>query len=203
MKNRNLWICGVIVLMLCFGANVLFMNTNKNEKKELTPTIDKVRGIAELATLKTRYHNVAKYNDADTVLLFLKNNKKLWIEYEGTVSIGTDISHLNMEIKGDNINVSMPHSKILTNGCSVDEKSLDKKHYYSDKEGFFVSNITSKDEKKAYGEANKSMKKETKKNTMLFVQADERAEELIKNYIKNVGKMNNKNYKVSFTYVDD
>ena len=47
------------------------------------------------------------------------------------------------------------------------------------------------------------MKKETKKNTILFVQADERAKELIENYIKNIEKVNNKKYNVSFEYTDD
>ena len=48
------------------------------------------------------------------------------------------------------------------------------------KRGLFVSDITFEDEKEAYSKANESMKKETKKNKILFVQADERAEELIK-----------------------
>ena len=47
------------------------------------------------------------------------------------------------------------------------------------------------------------MKKETKKNKILFVQADERAEELIKSYINNVGKINNKKYTVTFEYTND
>lgn len=80
---------------------------------------------------------------------------------------------------------------------------MDKDHYYSDKEGLFVSDITFEDEKKAYSKANESMKKETKKNTILFVQADERAKELIENYIKNIEKVNNKKYNVSFEYTDD
>ncbi len=203
MKNKNIWISGVIFLIICFGIGAFINYSNKDEKKDIIPTVDKVQAIAELATLKTRYHNVAKYDDPGTVLLFLKNNKKLWIEYEGTVSIGTDISQLKMKIKGENIKIEMPHAKILQNGCSVDENSLDKDHYYSNKEGFFVDDITEKDEKKAYSEANKAMKKETKKNTMLFVQADERAVELIKNYIKNIEKVNNKKYNVSFEYTDN
>lgn len=202
MKKYIIWICGSITILFCLGFSAFTINSN-NKGEDLTPTIDKVRGIAELATLKTRYHNVAKYNKSETALLFLKNNKKLWIEYEGTINIGTDISQLKMKIKGDNVNISLPHAKILTNGCSVDPKSLDKEHYYSDKQGFLVSDITATDEKEAYSEANKSMKNEAKKNTMLFVQADERVEELIKNYIDSVGKVSNKNYHVSFTFIDN
>ena len=47
------------------------------------------------------------------------------------------------------------------------------------------------------------MKKETKKNKILFVQADERAKELIESYINNVGKINNKKYTVNFEYTND
>ena len=47
------------------------------------------------------------------------------------------------------------------------------------------------------------MEKEAKENRILFVQADERAKELIRNYIENVGKVNNKKYNVSFEYTDN
>ena len=203
MKNKNLWVCGIIVLVLCFGAGILIRHSNENEKKDIIPTVNKLRGIADLATIETTYHNVAKYDNPGTAFLFLKNNKKLWIEYEGTVKIGTDISQLQMEMDGNKIKVTMPHSKILRKGISINADSLDKDHYYSDKEGLFVSDITFEDEKKAYSKANESMKKETKKNTILFVQADERAKELIENYIKNIEKVNNKKYNVSFEYTDD
>jgi len=108
-----------------------------------------------------------------------------------------------MEMDGNKIKVTMPHSKILRKGISINADSLDKDHYYSDKEGLFVSDITFEDEKEAYSKANESMKKETKKNKILFVQADERAEELIKSYINNVGKINNKKYTVTFEYTND
>ena len=186
MKNKNLWVFGIIILVLCFGAGILIRHSNENEKKDIIPTVNKLRGIADLATIETTYHNVAKYDNPGTAFLFLKNNKKLWIEYEGTVKIGTDISQLQMEMDGNKIKVTMPHSKILRKGISINADSLDKDHYYSDKEGLFVSDITFEDEKKAYSKANESMKKETKKNTILFVQADERAKELIENYIKNI-----------------
>lgn len=203
MKNKNLWVFGIIILVLCFGAGILIRHSNENEKKDIIPTVNKLRGIADLATIETTYHNVAKYDNPGTAFLFLKNNKKLWIEYEGTVKIGTDISQLQMEMDGNKIKVTMPHSKILRKGISINADSLDKDHYYSDKEGLFVSNITFEDEKKAYSKANESMKKETKKNKILFVQADERAEELIKSYINNVGKINNKKYTVTFEYTND
>ena len=35
-------------------------------------------------------------------------------EYEGTVKIGTDISQLQMEMDGNKIKVTMPHSKNIT-----------------------------------------------------------------------------------------
>ena len=82
----------------------------------------------------------------------MKNNKKLWIEYEGTVKIGTDISVANGNGWQQN-KVTMPHSKILRKGISINADSLDKDHYYSDKEGLFVSDIISKMKKKAYSKA--------------------------------------------------
>ena len=98
----------------------------------------------------------------------------------------------------------MPHSKILRKGISINVGFIGLKIInYSDKEGLFVSDITFEDEKEAYSKANESMKKETKKNKILFVQADERAEELIKSYINNVGKINNKKYTVTFEYTND
>ena len=175
MKNKNLWVFGIIILVLCFGAGIFIRHSNENEKKDIIPTVNKLRGIADLATIETTYHNVAKYDNPGTAFLFLKNNKKLWIEYEGTVKIGTDISQLQMEMDGNKIKVTMPHSKILRKGISINADSLDKDHYYS----------------------------ETKKNKILFVQADERAEELIKSYINNVGKINNKKYTVTFEYTND
>ena len=74
MKNKNLWVCGIIVLVLFFGAGIFIRHSNENEKKDIIPTVNKLRGIADLATIKTTYHNVAKYNDPGTAFLFLKNN---------------------------------------------------------------------------------------------------------------------------------
>lgn len=47
-----------------------------------------------------------------------------------TVKIGTDISQLQMEMDGNKIKVTMPHSKILRKGISINADSLDKDHYY-------------------------------------------------------------------------
>lgn len=32
MKNKNLWVFGIIILVLCFGAGILIRHSNENEK---------------------------------------------------------------------------------------------------------------------------------------------------------------------------
>ena len=204
MKNKlKIFIILALLFTGCLGIYTYVSFSTKESNEYLIPTIDKVRGIAELATLETKYHDVAKFNKSDTKLFFIKNNKVLWIEYTGTLKIGTDVSKMEMDVKGDDIKIKIPPSKILENGCKVDPESLNAKRFHSKEEGLLVDKINADDEKAALSAAKKSMEKEAKENRILFVQADERAKELIRNYIENVGKVNNKKYNVSFEYTDN
>lgn len=199
MSNKKLWKIGLFFLIVSVLSFGLF---NIYDKKEDTNPLNKnkLRSIAQLATLKTYYHNTTDFEKPGKVFI-LSNKRTEWIEYSGVVEIGTNIAELDMSVKDENVTIKLPHSKIIS--CKIDHESLNKENYYVKYDGFFPEKIDAEDQKEAFEKAETEMKKEAKRNQMLFIQADERAEELLINYVKNIGKSLGKKYKVEIQFIED
>ena len=179
----------------------LFILTGCSSSKSSVPTLVQVRKISNLATLECYYHNVAKSikKKGDGILNIGEKDRKYWLEYTGVVRIGIDMALVKMEIKNDEVVITMPKAKVLS--VNVSPKDYNKDSIYTSDDSWFNKNkITAENQKKAIADAQSEMLKEVEKNNGLFAQAEERAEGLIKNYIIQLGEISDIEYKVKFVY---
>lgn len=194
--NRKIKRLAVLCLVVC----MLFSACGKKEeapKEDLSLT--QMKSICELATLKCYYHNVAKITKEKDVLWW-DTTAELWIEYSGIVKLGVDITNLDMQVDGNQVTITMPKAKVLS--CQVDQTSLDKDSYYTNREGLGAEKINADDQTEAIKTAQENMLENVQSDESLLQQAQNRAQDLLEQYVKNVGNAIGKTYEVSFVTAD-
>ncbi|MGN0437100.1 MAG: DUF4230 domain-containing protein [Lachnospiraceae bacterium] len=189
MKNK---IC--LLLLVSFLCLSCVACEKEDEKKE--PEITQMRAICELATMECYYHNVAKYYEEDAAGFWIfKKDKKFWVEYSGTVTLGIDANKLNFKIKDDVVEITMPEAVVLA--TNVDENSITEDSFIVDGKS---AKITAEDQRKAFADAQQNMAETASKDTMLLSNAQQRAQLLIEEYIENIGSITGVEYKIKWVY---
>lgn len=193
MKKIKLLI--VTTLIFCFILSGCKQNNNVIVKE---PDITQIRSICNLATLECYYHNVAKSKKvADS---WFKKDREFWIEYTGIAKIGIDMSKVNMEISGNNITVTLPNAELLD--IDIRENDLNEESYIKSADGWIRNKITADDQTAAINSAQIEMSESVKSNKSLLLNAQDRAKELIENYIKKLGEISNIEYQIKWVYED-
>lgn len=211
-KVRRIVYIGLVILMLVPAG----CGKDREQDSVQKPNISQIRSICELATLECYYHNVVKgtveggwfkdgWNDGWDIVEWMKkahvSDCEYWFEYVGIIKIGIDMESLNIEIKGEEVNITIPKAKILSS--QVEPESLDKGLYVvssSDDDGAW---ITLEHETEAISLAQENMNQQTKENTLLFEEASERAKKLIQNYVQQMGKLAGKEYNIHWIEVEN
>ena len=179
--------------MICFSS----MSCSK-EIKNIAPETSQMKSICELAVMECYYHNVAKYKEENaTGILWWEKDRHFWMEYAGVVTIGVDTSLMNIEVKDENVTITIPPAKVL--GCKVDETTLTE-------DSFIVAQNSAKVEAEHQTEAFKSAKdkleSEAKANFTLLAAAQQRVQKLLEDYVTNIGNSVGKTYKIKWIYLE-
>lgn len=195
--NYNKRFFTLILSVLFFSLAGCGMKQEKEtpEKSVEQLNLTQMQSVCELATLECYYHNTAKL-DSQSKVLFWNTSKKLWIEYSGIVKIGVDISKLDMKIKDNLVTITLPDAKVFS--CKVDETSLSKDTIYTEHKGLGGSKINAEDQSKAFEEAQKNMLETVQNDEVLLLQAKERAQTLLANYVQNIGDAIGVEYKIQW-----
>ena len=179
-------ILGIVIGYICIPKRV-----NKQ------PEISQVRAICNLATLKTYYHNVAKIEKSKSWVL--QKDRELWIEYTGIATIGIDMSMVEMKVEGNKVIVSLPKAKLLS--MDIDDEKINEDSYFYSKDNLvFKNQITGEEQTQAINEAQINMKENVEENSQLLKMAQERAKDLIEQYITQLGKLSRTNYNIEWQY---
>ena len=130
-------ISSVLACALLFAMAGCDSKKKEEEKKpEQTIEITEMREIAELATVDCYFHNVAKSDrelNPEWYEFWEKKNMRFWVEYEGIVTIGIDVSKLRVEVSDDNVvTITLPEAVVLD--AIVSEDSLNADSFYFDDE---------------------------------------------------------------------
>lgn len=151
-----------------------------------------VQSVAELATLKCYYHNVAKAEQDGG--WFDVGYKKVWTEYDGIVEVGVDVSQVTIsEPDGEGkVRVHVPEAQILN--VNVDKDSIGDP--LVDKGP--ITDVTTEEKTNAFAAAQQTMEDSAQKNTAILSQARERAKQVIEGYVKNVGTEMGEEYTVEW-----
>lgn len=162
------------------------------------PSLDQIKSICELATLKCSYQNIAKsIKKPGTGLTHIfEKERAFWIEYQGTVEISFDIGRIKMETNGTEIKITLPEPKLATN---VIPESLVEDSFIIAPDQFFQKNsITVQDQKEAVLQAQDEMIEQIREHTTLIRSAEKQAQELIENYIQQIGKLTGVEYRITW-----
>ena len=183
----------ILIIMMCFSSV-----SCAKEIKNIAPETSQMKSICELAVMECYYHNVAKYKEENaTGILWWEKDRHFWMEYAGVVTIGVDTSLMNIEVKDENVTITIPPAKVL--GCKVDETTLTE-------DSFIVAQNSAKVEAEHQTEAFKSAKdkleSEAKLNFTLLAAAQQRVQKLLEDYVTNIGNSVGKTYKIKWVYLE-
>lgn len=180
-------------------AGILLISAVGCGKKEEAPQEElkesQLQSVCELATLETYYHNTVRMDD-DKQVLWWNTKTQLWIEYSGIVKVGVDFSEVSMKVEDDVVQITIPEAKVMD--YKVDETSLTEDSYLVGKSGLFAPEISAEDQSEAFAKAEEKMKETAENDKSLLLQARQRAETLLEEYVRNIGELQGKDYKVEF-----
>ena len=166
---------------------------------DMEPKTSQMKAICELAVMDCYYHNVAKYElkDAEGFLWWTKD-KNFWIEYSGVVTLGVDVSRVTVEVDGTKVTISIPAAEVLS--CTVDSSSLTEDSYIVAQDS---AAIEAEDEIEAFSVAQADLEATASQDTALLASAQQQAQQLLEDYITNIGKATGKSYTIEWIYLDE
>lgn len=168
----------------------------KAPEPDVTPSVSRVKSICDLSVMECYYHNVAKFNQKDAEgVLFWKKDKRFWVEYSGIVKVGVDASKVEMTINGTEVTITIPETEVLDS--KVDSSSLNKDSYIVAKDSVAVN---ADDEVEVLRVAQEEMEKEASGDKALLAAAQQRAQQLLEDYVLNIGSAVGKNYSIKWKY---
>ena len=191
-------IISVLLIAAVFALTAAIYSGGADKKTHEIADIASVDKICELATLKCYYHDVAEYEKQAEGLFkyrpFKYGYKKVWIEYDGIVDVGIDVSdvQINEPDRKGIVRIYVPDAKILS--VSADKDTMSEP--LADK-GIFTK-ITVEDKNKAFADAQATMQKNAEADAGMLAQAKNNAKELLEQYVINVGEQTGKTYKVEW-----
>ena len=189
-------VCLFIIFTMCITTASC---SKDNTLKEIEPQASQMKSICELATMRCYYHNVAKYTEENASgMWFWEKDRKFWVEYAGIVNIGIDTSKVKMEVKKDNVNITIPQAQVLD--CKVDNATLTEDSFIVAKNS---AKVEAEHQTAAFKEAQSKMQEAASNDTALLSNAQQRAQKLLEDYVNNIGNCIGKKYKINWTFEDN
>lgn len=193
--KMNRIMAGLSILSL---SGILLSGCQKQSEAELTS--ESIRQLAELATLEVHYNGVIKQqqDNADQGWWFGIGSKDLdfWMEYSGTAEYGVDLSTVHLSVNdGDVVNVLMEDAKVLRVELDQDFDEDPDAYIFAAKKSL---EPTSEFQQQAREAARQELQERADADETFKKMARERAEYLIEDYIQQIGKLQDRNYTVSF-----
>ena len=164
------------------------------------PELIQIRNICKLATIKCCYNNVAKsVKSAGTGILHLgEKERTFWIEYSGEAEIGIDMSEVKMNVIDNEVTITMPEAQILS--ITVNPESYTDDSYVISTDGINKNPILPEEQAAAIKSAQDDMKESVLNNKSLLISAQDRAKQLIENYINQIGEISDTTYNITWNY---
>jgi len=192
----------VKVIIIAFFITLCLTGCENGKIENLEKNISKMELMNNLVTYKAYYHNVVEYTKekGSGIGHILEKERKLFIEYTGTIDLGIDLSKVKVDVKGNKVNVFIPKAKVIGEP-SVDKEKFKAENFIESKDGLINKNpLTIDDSSLAFKEAQDKMKKEASKDEALLRLAQTRAKVLIEENIKAFSKLKDDKYFISWNF---
>lgn len=187
----------VLLALICLLA-IPGCGTNDKAEKEVLPELSQMQAICELATMKCYYHNVAKYYEEDASgILWWEKDRNFWVEYAGIVTVGIDTSKVKLKVTGNKVTITMPKARVLD--CKVDEATLTADSFIVASDS---ADVKAEHQTAALAEAQANMEQAASLDNELLANAEQRAQKLLSDYVKNIGDSFGKEYVIEWVSVD-
>ena len=114
----------IILLLMC----LCLTGCGKNKAETLQQNIKKIELTGNLVTHKAYFHNVIEYDKKKGTgpLGIFEKDRKLFAEYTGTIKLGIDLTKVEIDVKGNQIDVTIPKAMI------IGEPNVDRNDFDSD-----------------------------------------------------------------------
>lgn len=127
-KIKNILTILLLLALIFLG----FKYYKENQKTKIDDKIitSKIEGVKELTTLKYSYTNMAQFENSNKFNGFdiPFTQKKFIVAYDGLINFGVDLDDMDISIRGKNIDISLPDSKVLSHEIYEDSlKVFDQK----------------------------------------------------------------------------
>lgn len=193
-KIRNYIILGSLILILTgCGSTKNELTTENLKKLELT---------GNLITYQAYYHNVIEYDKSKDsgILHILDINRQAFIEYNGTIKMGINLSKVKINIDGNKVKVFIPKATVFGEP-DIDDEDFNEKKFIADREQFFNTNkLNSNDSANALIEGQKNLKNIASNDKDLLSKAQKRAKVLIEEKITQLYNLKNKNFNIDWEF---
>ena len=186
--------------------SILFLSfltgCDKNNVENLEQNLSKMELSGNLVTLETYYHNVAELEKeaGSGILHWFEKDRKLWIEYTGTVKLGIDMSKVKINTKGNKITVFIPKAEMIGEPGVLTEDFNENSFIYSEDGIINKNKITAEDAAKAMAYAQKATAEKVQENTHSLKLAQMRAKNLIEEYINQFSGISKDAYTINWKY---
>lgn len=165
----------------------------EEREQALAPLKSEMINIAKLSTIECTYHNVSEFIDEDAYnFLWISKDKRFWIEYDATVTVGVDVSNMDIEIKGKKVTVTLPTAQIQ---CKLNRDSVTKESFFVDVDS---AKISSDDEIRAIADAQIKLNEEVSNNSVILNEANRQTKTLLTEYVNNISEVTGIDYEIVF-----
>lgn len=193
---KKIWkIVVIVIAFLCITG------CNKNNEKLIAENLEKIDLTGDLVTYEAYYHNVVEYEQekGTGITHILEKDRKMFIEYTGTIKLGIDMSKVDVKVKGKEIDVYIPKATIIGEP-NIDKDTFKKENFIQSKDGINKNKITADDAEEAFRKAQNNIKKEAMENDKILALAQKRAKVILENNIKAVINLNSSQYEINWEY---
>ena len=173
---------------------------NKNET--LSENMRKIKLTGDLVTYQAYYHNVLEYDKeaGDGILHIFEKDRRLFAEYTGTIKYGIDLSKVKIEVKGNDINVTIPKAQVIGEP-NIDKDDFKPENFIESKDGWINPNpITADDISMAFSQAQQEMKTNAENDEKLLSMAQKRAKGILEENIREFSGLSDKEYNINWKY---
>lgn len=188
----------VITFAMLLTTAACANNDTEDQYINIEPRLSQMRSICELAVMECYYHNVAKYKQENAEgFWFWTKDKHFWIQYDGIVKLGINVSLVKIEINDLQVSITIPPAEVQS--YKVDANSLTDESFIVDKNS---AQINADDETFAFQEAERQLMDTVSNDNVLLAEAQQRAMSLLEDYITNISNVTGKKYIIKWIYID-
>lgn len=186
----------VVIAVVFFLVGKMWPSGEEPTKVTADLLSQQISSISELATVEYNYTNMGKFENQATFYGWKVpfTTKSFIVSYDGKMKAGIDMSVVDIDISGKNINIKVPESKVLSH--EIDEKSIE---VFDETKNIF-NPISIKD----YNQFAIDQKTKVEEDAIekgLLKEAQEKAETTIKTFLSTIEET--KDYKINVTVVTE